>query len=110
MSDKKPAEVIQFRTTDEDIKEEDFTIKGDPPKTLNAGIDFGKSALALFPLTPVPFKGEGAFWSYTRIALYGTAGYLAWGRARRLSYILFTAAGLSAAVSTTATAWNGGKK
>lgn len=91
---------------------EDYEIKADKDRQNTpaaAGFDFSKAALAMFPLTPLPFKGKGAGWAYARIGLYGIAGYLSFSRARKLSYFMFGAAATSALVSTTTTAWQKGE-
>lgn len=108
MAEKTAPVEMTFNTEDQDMEAESYEIKADPPA--KKGADLGKIGLAMFPLTPVPYRGEGALWAYVRIGIYTTAGYLAWRRARKLSYIMLGAAALSATTSATATAWNGKKK
>lgn len=63
--------------------------------------------LAFIPFTPVPFSGEGAIWAWSRIAIYGTIAYFAWGKMKPLAYAAMGAAGISAMTSLAGNAWNG---
>lgn len=106
-----PTNTLRFDTDDADMNPDSFEIRGDTPDKKTEGgkpaVNAGRIGLAFFPLTPVPYKGEGSVWAYARIALYATAGYLAWSRARKLSMVMLGAAAVSATTSATATAWNG---
>lgn len=104
-----PTKTMEFSTGDADMNPDSFSIKADP-QAKKPSVDLGKIGLAMFPLTPVPYKGEKSVWAYVRILVYGTAGYLAWSKARKLSMVMLSAAALSATTSATGTIWNGGKK
>jgi hypothetical protein len=76
-----------------------------PPAPVKPTIDAGKIALALFPLTPVPFSGPNMIYAIARIAGYSLLSYLTYNKMRPASYVFMGAAGVSLATSLTAGMW-----
>lgn len=74
-----------------------------------AGLDARRLGMAMIPFTPVSFRGAEAPLAWLRLGVYGVGAYMAWGKARRLSYLLAGAAVVSTATSMAGTAWNGEK-
>lgn len=70
-----------------------------PPSPGGSTLTLQKGMTALIPLTPVAFSGQYAWLAWTRIGLYGAAGYYLWKNNRSLSYVMFGAAAFSAASS-----------
>lgn len=75
----------------------------------NPGSTIPPLAVAVLPFAPLAMSGPQAPWAFGRIALYGVASALTFKRFRTASYVLMSAAALSAATSLSATAMNGGK-
>ena len=64
-----------------------------------------KILVSLIPVTPVAFSGEDAVYAWLRLIGYSAAAYFTFSKARKLSYIAMTAAGLSLATSLGAGVW-----
>lgn len=62
-----------------------------------------KIGIALVPFTPVDFQADPLL-AWGRLALYGTAAYLLWGKSKPLSYAALAAGGVSLATSLSAKA------
>ena len=75
------------------------------PAPAPAKIDAAKIALALFPLTPVPFTGKNMIYAIARIAGYSLLSYMTYNKMRPASYVFMGAAGVSLATSLTAGMW-----
>lgn len=57
-------------------------------------------ALALVPITPVPFSDDQqGLWAWGRLALYGAGSALVWKKSPALGKVLAGAAGLSLVTS-----------
>jgi len=76
------------------------------PAEPNAPAGLRQLGLSLIPFTPVSFTGPQAPYAYLRLGIYGMLSYLAWSKARRLSYLCMGAAAVSFATSTSAGVWN----
>ena len=70
-----------------------------------SGNPIAKMALGLLPFTPLPLTGADAWMGYTRIGLYAVGAYMAWGKSRKLAYLMMGAGGISVATSLAHGSW-----
>jgi len=61
--------------------------------------DMKKIALGFFPLTPVSFTHDQAWLAWARLVGFSAVAYLAFGKARKISYAAMGCAGTSLVTS-----------
>jgi len=66
-----------------------------------------KIALAMLPITPVPFSGSGAIYAWGRLLTYGALSVMLYNKHKTASYVFAGAAGLSLVTSLAAKSWEG---
>lgn len=87
---------------------------GDQPATdnptdvsRNVSTKGSKIALAMLPITPVPFSGTGAIYAWGRLLTYGALSVMLYNKHKTASYVFAGAAGLSLVTSLAAKSWEG---
>lgn len=77
-----------------------------PPPPKSGGIDFSKFGIAMLPVTPVPFTGNGALFAWGRLIGYGALTAMLYNRNKKAAMITGTAAALSLLTSLSAKSWD----
>ena len=73
----------------------------------NVSTKGSKIALAMLPITPVPFSGTGAIYAWGRLLTYGALSVMLYNKHKTASYVFAGAAGLSLVTSLAAKSWEG---
>jgi hypothetical protein len=88
--------------------ETESTMDQDAPQpNTSAKIAGSKIALAMLPITPVPFSGTGAIYAWGRLLTYGALSVMLYNKQKTASYVFAGAAGLSLVTSLAAKSWEG---
>ena len=82
------------------------TLGADMKPSIVAGYPLKRMAVGLVPFTPVPFKGKDTYVAIARIAIFSAAAYLTYNKAKKVSYALIGAAGISLANSIMTGIWS----
>jgi hypothetical protein len=64
-----------------------------------------KIGLAMLPITPVPFSGDGAIYAWGRLLAYSALAVMTYSKHKTASYVFAGAAGLSLVTSLAAKTW-----
>ena len=86
---------------------EDAGIQDPEFRSQKTSHDGSRIALAMLPITPVPFTGNGAIYAWARLVLYGSAAVVLHAKHKNASYVMAGAAGLSLVSSLAAKSWEG---
>ena len=73
----------------------------------NVSTKGSKIALAMLPITPVPFSGTGAIYAWGRLLTSGALSVMLYNKHKTASYVFAGAAGLSLVTSLAAKSWEG---
>jgi len=107
----------QFRVVGQDepadnsqsVNPDQTTVRATNDRDVARNVSTSKIALAMLPITPVPFCGDGALYAWGRLIAYGALAVFTYNKHKTASYVFAGAAGLSLVTSLAAKSWDGVK-